>query len=153
MKKIILLLAICSLTLMGQIQSPMGKRPTERLENYKKVRMLETMKLDEEKGLKLIGRYNRHREGIRDLEEERKKTLDELEKKVSADASDNDIQQSFKELTEIEKKMVHAKEKYLAELKEILTTKQIAEYLLFERRFARDIRDIMREGQKERTRK
>ncbi|HAP35852.1 MAG TPA: hypothetical protein DCQ28_07900, partial [Bacteroidetes bacterium] len=34
------------------------KRPYERLERYKKVQMVEVLKLDEETGLKLITRYN-----------------------------------------------------------------------------------------------
>ena len=153
MKKIILLFLVSTVALMGQMRTPMGKRPMERLESYKKVRMLETLKLDEDKGLKLVNRYNQHREGVRDLEEERKEILDKLEAKVTDNASDAEIQKSFNDLIEIEKKMFNAREKYLNELKEILTTKQVAEYLLFERSFARDVRDIMREGQKERIRK
>ncbi len=153
MKKIVLLVLVSTVALMGQMRTPMGKRPMERLESYKKVRMLETLKLDEDKGLKLVNRYNQHREGVRDLEEERKEILDKLEAKVTDNASDAEIQKSFNDLIEIEKKMFNAREKYLNELKEILTTKQVAEYLLFERSFARDVRDIMREGQKERIRK
>ncbi len=153
MKKIVLLFLVSTVALMGQMRTPMGKRPMERLESYKKVRMLETLKLDEDKGLKLVNRYNQHREGVRDLEEERKEILDKLEAKVTDNASDAEIQKSFNDLIEIEKKMFNAREKYLNELKEILTTKQVAEYLLFERSFARDVRDIMREGQKERIRK
>ncbi|MEW5799479.1 MAG: hypothetical protein AB1728_10800 [Bacteroidota bacterium] len=153
MKKIILLFLVSTVALVGQMRTPMGKRPMERLESYKKVRMLETLKLDEDKGLKLVSRYNQHRESVRNLEEERKEILDKLESKVNDNATDSEIQKSFNDLIEIEKKMFTAREKYLNELKEILTTKQVAEYLLFERSFARDIRDIMREGQKERIRK
>lgn len=153
MGKLILLVVVCSAALFGQMRGQMGKRPMERLESFKKVRMLEALKLDEDKGLKLVARYNQHRESIRSLEEERKGVMDKLEAKVNGDASDNEFQKSFNELLEIEKKIMDARTKYLTELKDILTAKQIAEYLLFERSFARDIRDIMRDGQKERSKK
>lgn len=153
MKKMILLVLVAAVAVVGQMRTPMGKKPMERLESYKKVRMLETLKLDEEKGLKLVSRYNQHRESVRDLETERKEILDKLEAKVNDGASDNEIKKSFNDLEGIEKKMFTAREKYLSELKEILTTKQVAEYLLFERSFARDIRDIMREGQRDRIKK
>lgn len=153
MKKLVLLTFVCTIALVGQDRGPMGKRPMERLESFKKVRMLEAMKLDEEKGLKLIGRYDQHRENMRKLEIERKEIVDKLEHMISSNASDGEFQKSFTDLLDIEKKMTGAREKFLAELKEILTTKQIAEYLIFERSFARDIRDIMREGQKQRIKK
>ncbi|MBI2428815.1 MAG: hypothetical protein HYV29_08480 [Ignavibacteriales bacterium] len=153
MKKWILLFIICSVTVFGQMRGQMGKRPLERLESFKKVRMLEALKLEEEKGLKLVTRYNQHRESVRSLEEERKGIIDKLEEKVNDGASESEFQKSFNDLIEIEKKILDAKTKYLTELKDILTTKQIAEYLIFERSFARDIRDIMREGQKERSKK
>jgi hypothetical protein len=153
MKKMFVLLVMCSAVLYGQMRGPFNQRPMERLESYKKVRMLEAMKLDEDKGLKLISRYDKHRETIRSLEEDRRALVDKLEEKVNAGASEGEYQKSFNELIEIEKKIFEARTKYLSDLKDILTSKQLAEYLVFERSFARDIRDIMRENQKEHMKK
>lgn len=153
MKKFLLIVSVFTLTAVAQLSGPFGQRPMERLESYKKVRMLETLKLEEETALKLISRYDKHRQAIRELDEERKTLIDKLEEKVNAGASDSEFQKLFSELREVEKKIFEARTKYISELKEILTAKQLAEYLIFERNFARDIRDIMRENQKERMRK
>lgn len=153
MKKILLVFLVCTIAAIAQIRGPFGQRPMERLESYKKVRMLETLKLEEETGLKLMSRYDKHRQTIRTLEEERRQVIDKLEAKVNAGASDSEFQKSFSELLDIEKKILESRTKYISDLKEILTAKQLAEYLIFERNFARDIRDIMRENQKERMKK
>ncbi|MDD8018456.1 MAG: hypothetical protein PHP42_08785, partial [Bacteroidota bacterium] len=71
MKKSLLLISLfCLLPLLVSAQpyGPKGQRPMEKLESYKKVRMLETMKLDEETGLKLVSRYNKHREVMKGFE-------------------------------------------------------------------------------------
>lgn len=125
----------------------------ERLEDLKKVKLLEAMKLDEEKGLKLISRYNDHRDRIRELERARMSIIEKLENSIAAGVADAEYQKSFNELSAAEKKIADSRSAYVNDLKEILTHKQIAEYLVFERNFAREIRNVFREAQKERTKK
>lgn len=139
---------VLPLAALSQPRERMKQRPMERLELYKQVRMLEAMKLDEQQGSKLVARYHKHRGAMKELEQERAKILDKLEAQVQSDASDVDYQKTFNELIDIEKKMIDARLKYLTELKDILTTKQIAEYVIFERSFARDIRDVVRDRMK-----
>ena len=139
-------------------QPPVGaggkfQRPMERLESFKKIRMIEALQLDEETGLKLVKRYNTHRALVKDLEQERSNLIDKLDSQSNSNAGDVELQKSFNEFFEIEKKITAAREKYLNELKEILTNKQIAEYMVFERNFMKDLRNVVRDVQKERQRK
>lgn len=153
MKTFVILMMLLPLAAFGQRPNQFNGRPMDRLESYKKVRMLETLKLDGEKGSKLVTRYSNHRAAVRAVEEERMKVIDKLEQQAAANTSDGEYQRTITELTDIEKKMADVRARYLQDLKEILTQKQIAEYLIFERNFARDIRDIMREGQKDRMKR
>jgi len=145
MKSVILLVFAVPAVVFSQMREQFPRRPMERLESLKKVRMLEAMKLKEEDGVKLVNRYTNHREVMQDLEKERMNTLDQLEKQLQANASDAEFEKTFSELIELEKRMSDARAKYLNDLREVLTTRQIAEYLVFERNFAKDIRDIMRD--------
>ncbi len=131
----------------------MRPRAMERLESFKKVRMLETLKLDEQTGLKLVNKYTKHREMVKDIEQQRSKIIDKLEEQVKGNVSDAEYQKTFSEFIDIESKIAEARGKFLIELKEILTSKQIAEYMIFERNFARDLRDIMKDLQKERQKR
>lgn len=154
-KKIILsCFVLFSTILFAQPQREfMRPRAMERLENYKKVRMLETLKLDEQTGIKLISRYNKHRDGMRAIEEQRSNLINKLETQVQSNATDAEYQKTFSDLVGTEEKFGEARSKFLADLKEILTNKQIAEYLIFEKNFAKDIRDIMKDLQKDRMKR
>ncbi|MFA5832265.1 MAG: hypothetical protein WDA22_02205 [Bacteroidota bacterium] len=147
---------VASLTMFAQPPDAMGghfQRPMERLESFKKIRMIEALKLDEETGLKLVGRYNKHRESVKELEEDRTKIIEKLDEQVRSNATDSDLQKSFNEFFEIEKKISDARKKYLEGLKEIFTNKQIAEYMIFERNFMKDLRKVVKDVQKERRQK
>ena len=122
----------------------------ERLQNLKKIQMLETMKLEEKVGLTLIDKYNKHRDEMRSLEGQRSDLIDKLESQLQANASDSEFQKTFSALSDIDKKIAEERQKYLTDLKEILTTKQIAKYIVFERDFARHLRNIMRDVQRDR---
>ena len=158
MKYLNIIVVVCFVSVMAHAQpnSEMGgrfQRPMERLESYKKIRMIEALSLDEETGLKLVGRYNRHREIVKGLEDERAKVIDKLELQIQSNAGDSDLQKSFNEFFEIEKKINDSRKKYLDELKEIFTNKQIAQYMIFERNFMKDLRKVVKDVQKERRQK
>ena len=150
MKRLILLALVLSSASLAQLREPYQRRPIERLESLKKVRMLEAIKLDEATGVKLVNRYTKNRETIWDLEKERREIMDKLAAQLQSNAADAEFQKTFEELLAIERKITDVRVNYLHELKEVLTIKQVAEYLVFERNFAKDIRDIMRDIRGER---
>ena len=129
------------------------RRPSERLESYKKVRMLEVLKLDEETGLKLINRYNDHRKNMKELENERGEVMDKLEAQVQSSVSDGEFQKTFNELFDLDRRMMDNRKKYLESLKEIFSSKQIGEYIIFERNFMKDLRNVVNDVQKQRMKK
>lgn len=156
MKNITVLFCLLMSSALMYAQPPgafMKPRAMERLENYKKVRMLEALKLDEQTGIKLISRYTKHREEMRAIEEQRAQLIEKLESQVHSNASDAEYQKAFTDLTDVEKKFGESRAEYYSSLKEILTNKQIAEYLIFEKNFAKDLRDIMKDLQKERMKR
>lgn len=139
-----------------QAQPPEGmgnRRPMERLERFKKIRMVEALNLDEETGVKLVSRYSKHRERMKELESERSGVVEALEELVRSNAGDGEYQKQFAELIETEKKIADARKRFMDELKEVLTTKQIAQYIIFERDFMKDVRNVAKEVQRERLRR
>ncbi|MHB1050470.1 MAG: hypothetical protein ACYC09_10355 [Bacteroidota bacterium] len=151
--KNMLLMLLLPLIVFGQRPNQMVGRSAERLDSFKKVRMLEALKLDEKTGMKLINRYNDHREAVKTLEQDRMSVIEKLEKQTASGASDGEYLAAFKELSEIERKIAEARSRYISELKDVLTPKQIAEYLVFEKNFVREIRSAIRDVQKERMKR
>lgn len=153
MNRILLLLTLLSSLLFAQREPALGGRAMERLESLKKVRMIEALALDEETGVKLVNRYARHRESMKSLEKERSAVVDDIAKLAERNASDADYQKAFARLADAERNAIAERAAFIAGLKDILTQKQTAAYIVFERDFVRDIRDIMRENQRPRLRR
>lgn len=122
----------------------------DRIESYKKVRMLEALKLDEDQSVKFVTRYNKHQETMRGYEKDRNELIDKLDSLTRSDANDADYDGIYGDLLDIDKKISGERQKFLSELKEILSHKQIAEYIVFERNFVQELRQAVRDVQRER---
>lgn len=150
----LLLVSIMAGLVFAQPPEGMGnRRAMERLEHFKKIRMVEALDLDDETGVKLVSRYNKHRERMKDLESERKEVIGKLESLVGGNAAEGEYQKCFTELNETEKKIADVRKRFMDDLKEVLTTKQIAQYLIFERDFMKDVRNAVKDVQRERLRR
>jgi hypothetical protein len=154
------ILMICGIILTASVMAQPREemkmrsgRPMERLDRYKKIRMVETLNLDEETGIKLVSRYGKHRERMKELDSDRSALADKLESLTKNNASDAEYQRIFAEFHDLEKKSIETRKKFLEDLKEILSNKQIAEYMLFERDFMKDVRNVVKDVQKERQRR
>ena len=157
MRALYTMLVLMMITVIAAAQNPemMGGRQKmmDRVEHFKKIRMLEAMKLDEETGLKLVSRYTKHRENVKQLEEARTGVVEHLESQLRSGASDVELQKQFNDFYEADRKITDARKKYLEDLKEILTAKQIAQYIVFEKNFMSEVRDLVRDVQKERRKR
>jgi Spy/CpxP family protein refolding chaperone len=145
---IVVVLSACLMPslLSSQTRHPAGQRPAlERVESLKKVRMMEALKLDENQSMKLLARYNKHRETVHAIEVESGELFDRIDGQIQANASDAEFNQSFAALLDFDKRKSEERQRYMNDLREVLTTKQIAEYVVFERNFARDLREAVRD--------
>jgi hypothetical protein len=122
----------------------------DRIESYKKVRMLEALKLDEDQSVKFVSRYDKHQEIMRGFDKQRNDLIDNLDTLSRSDAGDAAFDGIYGNLMEIDKQIAGERQKFLSELKEILSNKQIAEYIVFERNFVKELRQAVRDVQRER---
>ncbi|HTR81552.1 MAG TPA: hypothetical protein VMM58_07960 [Bacteroidota bacterium] len=124
----------------------------DRIESYKKVRMLEALKLGEDQSVKFVSRYDRHQATMRQFEKDRNQLIDKLDSLSQTDVSDADYDQIFSSLLDIDKKVADERRIFLFQLKDVLSQKQIAQYIVFERNFVQELRQAMRDVQRERMR-
>ncbi len=122
----------------------------DRIESWKKVRMLESLKLEEDQSVKFIAKYNKHQDIMHEFEKERNDLVDKLDAQSKSDAEDDEYNQTFNTLLDIDKKIAGERLRFFMELKEILTIKQIAQFVVFERNFAQELRKAVRDVQRER---
>ena len=122
----------------------------DRIESFKKVRMLEVLKLGEDQSVKFVSRYNKHQDTMHGFEKERNELVDKLDEQARADTKDGDYDQTFNNLLDLDKKISGERQHFLSEIKEVLSQKQVAEYIVFERNFAKELRQAIRDVQRER---
>jgi Spy/CpxP family protein refolding chaperone len=122
----------------------------ERIQQLMKIRMVETLDLNEEQSVRFIARFNEHEKGRRELMKLKNDALDRIDKLVSESADEREIEKAFPDALAIDVRMMEDRAKFHDSLSDILTIRQRAKLLLFDRKFERELRDAVRETQRRR---
>jgi hypothetical protein len=147
---VIISLLIIFTDLIAQDQLPARGPGAERIEQFKKVRLMEVLKMDEETSIRFFVRYNKHIENLHTIQKDHNTLIDQLQRLTQSNANNSDIEQAIKDIELCEEKIMESRSKFLEELKEVISIKQVAEYVVFERNFNKNLREIMRDFAKER---
>ena len=119
--------------------------PREKIESLEKIKLLETLDLDEETALKFFARRNEHKDRMKDFMDEQDAQYEKIENKISTLTNDNDpeLKKMIDNYLSINQKMDEERKRFFNSLSDILTLKQQAKLALFERRFRQEIRDVL----------
>lgn len=129
----------------AQPRGPMRGPAVERVEQLKKLRLMEALKLEEETSIRFFSRYGEHQDELRKIGAKRSDEIDKLALAIKSGGSDADVEKYVKDILAIEGQVLEARSKFLESLKPLLTAKQIGQYVVFERNFNQDLRELMRE--------
>jgi len=150
-KKLLLMfsgLSLCFAALAAQdADPPVQGKAAERVEQYKKIRMMEVLGMDEQTSIRFFARYNKNLEVMKDLRKKQVEALAQIQKLRKGRASDDDYAKVITDLRSLEDQVSQTKSKYIDDLKDVLTNKQRAEYLVFELRFQQNLRELVRDLQ------
>ncbi|HQF42317.1 MAG TPA: hypothetical protein PK073_05345 [Ignavibacteriaceae bacterium] len=148
MKKILLSVLLVVLISFVGIPQRMHDKPNKhrgKLEQLEKIKLIDALELDEETSVRFFARRNQSRKEIDDLE----KKADEILMQLENTLKDNDPKLADKQksliddLLKTRQQIVNEKQKFIYSLSDILSTKQIAKYLTFEKRFREEIRNVL----------
>jgi hypothetical protein len=141
-------IAVCGVS-FGQ-PGPGQMRAGERVEQFRKLRMIEVLKLDDKTSVPFFTKYNKHEEIVRDINKQREDLLDDLQRMRESQAKNADLEKVIDKLLALDTKLAEERSRYVEDLKSVLSTGQIADLLLFERNFTRNVRHMMQEMMRER---
>jgi hypothetical protein len=139
-----------STDLIAQDQLPTRGPAAERIEQFKKVRLMEVLNMNEETSIRFFARYNKYVETLRAIQKDHNTLIDQLQNLTNSNAKNSDIEQAIKDIGMSEEKITETRSKFVEELKDVISVKQVAEYVVFERNFNKNLREIMRDFAKER---
>jgi len=151
------LLFVLAVTVLGrgaiaQLFQPDDQRPFERIQHFKKVRLIEILDMKEEQSVRFFARLNEHDNVKRELMKEKMDILDKVERLVRNHAEDKEFEKLFPEVATANQEIIREDEKFFNSLSEILSAEQRGKYLLFERHFERELREAMKDVQRRRMR-
>ena len=120
---------------------PQGGPPMEKIEELERIKLLETLNLDEETSIRFFTRRGQYKADMQKVIDQKEKLVDELE-----DALKNNKKINYKaktdKISELEKQIYQTRDKFLNSL-DVLTQEQIAKVVVFENRFFREIRNTL----------
>lgn len=127
-----------------------GPRPTERIEQWRKIRLIEMLDLKEEQSVRFIARMNDYEKRRQEMMKEKGEVLDRLERMVRVGAPEDQFRQAFASVDSVNARLANSQREYFRGLKDVLTVDQQAKLLLFERRFDMELREAMKDLQRRR---
>jgi len=130
---------------VAQDQLPLYGPAAERIAQYKKLRLIEVVQMNEETSVRFFARYNKHEENIRSIWRERNNLIDQLQKLSKSNSNDAAMENIIKDIGMSEEKVLEERTKFIEELREILSIKQLSQFIVFERNFNKNLRELMRD--------
>ena len=142
----LLIAVLCALPLMAQ-DAPEDEVGRRRLEDLRRIKLIEALDLSEEQAVRLFIREKDFRERERALMEKRQTALKSLEDKLPG-ISDDAVREHIQRLHDVGTEMIALKRDYALSLSDMLSMKQIARLVLFEDRFAKEVKRFILRSRK-----
>jgi len=126
MKKIIYILSLC--LAFGAISVPLhaqkGDKPLQKIQQFKKMKLLETLDLDEETANKFLVKYDKWEKQLADNHEQRGILVQELRLALEKKSGDDDLNHTIDSLVDLAKKADDMRHQMFEDLRSILSAKQ-----------------------------
>jgi len=121
------------------------RAPMKKIEELEKIKLLDVLNLDEATSAKLFTRRNLNRTKIWDYEDKINIDLQNIESEIKKgkDKDVSKIQKLNEDYFNLSMEVEKEKLSYLRSLSDILTPEQIGKYIVFERKFREEIRDLL----------
>ena len=117
----------------------------EKIEDVKLEKLTKKLELDDSKKSDFIDKYKAFSKNMRTLNQKRAKTFKLMTQNIeSGDGLDTLVDK----LIEYEYEINQAREDFVAEMKAMLTSQQLAKMIVFERRFNNEIKKLLKDYQK-----
>lgn len=115
----------------------------KRIKQLQMWKLTERLNLTEEQSMKFFPRYNRYQDDLTDAVQNLQQRLARLQELNQSNAKESDLDNEIKAVISERKQVSDVLPKYLGEFREVLTAKQTADLILFERDFLRDITEAL----------
>ncbi|WP_337865979.1 hypothetical protein [Ignavibacterium sp.] len=146
MKNIILISLLLLFSLPALSQERRERRMMDsKIEQLEKVKLIESLNLNEEQSVRFFARRNEHRKEIEKLEMRSDEIIRDLEKLTDGPNDKNIAEQKrlLDEFLDIRIQIENKRKQFILSLNDILSPEQVTKLVVFEKRFKDEIRKIL----------
>ncbi len=142
---LVISMLILSGTAYSQGRGEHHKEIREKIEQLEKIKLIETLKMDEQTTLKFFARRTEFRDKVKDLMNKEDDLLDKMDDfiKSAKDKNNSKYQGMIDQYFDLEQKIFDAKKTFITSLPDILTQEQVAKLLVFQKKFREEVKDIL----------
>jgi hypothetical protein len=137
---IIILSLLISVAGFAQEKKHMGHK---RLEELEKLKLIEVLNMNEETTLKFFARRNAHKDKMEELNDKLSDKAAQIEKMIKENAEKSKLKSAVKEYLDLEIKIPKERMDFVHSLSDILNDEQMAKFVIFEKTFREEIKDII----------
>lgn len=139
---IMLLLTSCLLAQKGKWQDEEAREKFEQLE---KIKLIETLELDEETTLRFFARRTEHRKQLDAIQFNIQQKIENLDVsfKSGRAVTVDEIKSNISEINNLELQFEQKRIDFINSLSDILSYEQIAKFMVFEKQFRNEVRKLI----------
>jgi hypothetical protein len=117
----------------------------EKLEQLEKIKLIESLDMDENTSIRFFARRNESKREIQELEKKTEDIIFELEKSFNTEDKNQDERQRqlISEMLKNRESIEMKRTQFINSLGDILSTEQIAKLIVFEKKFRDEIRNVL----------
>ena len=148
MKAIISILVIgllFSINLLAQKGKWQDEELRAKFEELEKIKLIETLQMDEETTLRFFARQSEHKTQQEQIQDKMKTLTDNLEDllKSDEDISPDEFKSKINEINNLQLQLEKNRIEFINSLSDILSYEQIAELIIFEKKFRNEVRKMI----------
>ena len=126
-----------------------GGGPRGRFNEFRKMKLIEVLKLNEEDAARFVAKESAHEDATRKLMTQRNDLLDDIRKSLrdnkDKDKGDaKDLTKPVDQVLDLDQQIFKERQRYQEEMRKFLSPEKFARFLVFEREFGRGVGDILK---------
>jgi hypothetical protein len=142
---LLLILAIFSTSLFAQKGKFQDEEAREKFEQLEKIKLIETLQMDEETTLRFFSRRTEHRNQQDAIQDKIKSNIENLDVMLKSGrvVTTEELKSKIDEINTLELQLEKNRVEFLNSLSDILSYEQIAELIIFEKKFRNEVRKLL----------
>jgi len=142
---IVLIILFFSPNLFSQKGKWQDEEMRAKFEELENIKLIETLQMDEETTLRFFARKSEHKLQQHEIQEKIKSNIDNLDVllKSGRAMTTEELKSKIDEINNLELQLDKNKVEFLNSLSDILSYEQIAEMIIFEKRFRNEVRKLL----------